>query len=203
MRRSSASASLTPIAKVSSETRIWRGSCQHSLLAGGQTTVLVTDREVPNHFCDLIDVARLELLDVVLVATRPVGGHPRLLLAKDSEDFLHLLIVDHLSKSNLSCVVGRHHESEIAVREPEYEVLTLLAEGFSHFSPLNNSGTVMGIDNFVPDIKQWNSSRNEGRWGPHQGTDVAAVAQLGTAARLAPRTRSCGRNHTKQQSNRL
>jgi hypothetical protein len=61
----------------------------------------------------------------------------------------------------------------------------------------------MGIDNLVPDIKQWNSSRNEGRWGPHQGTDVAAIAQLGTVAGLGAEARPGGRNHTEQQPNRL
>jgi hypothetical protein len=58
---------------------------------------------------------------------------------------------------------------------------------------------VMGIDDFVPDVKQWSSSRNKGGWSPHQGTDVAAFAQLRTPARLGPGTGSGGRHHAEQQ----
>jgi hypothetical protein len=86
---------------VSSDTRIWRARVEHPLLAGRQALVLVTDREVPHHFGDLVDVAGLQLLDVVLVATRPVGRHPRFLLAKDGEDLFDLLVVDHLAKTDL------------------------------------------------------------------------------------------------------
>src|SRR5579859_1058031 len=58
------------------------GPVEHALLAGRQALVLVTNRQVPHNLGHLIDVTGLELLDVILVAARPVGRHPRLLLAR-------------------------------------------------------------------------------------------------------------------------
>src|SRR3546814_19593462 len=65
-----------------------------------QALVLGADREVPDDFGDLVDVAALQLLDVVLEAARPVRGHPRLLLAEDSEHLLDLFVVDDVDRKS-------------------------------------------------------------------------------------------------------
>ena len=103
---------------------------QHPLLTRRQALVGLADREVPDDFGDLVDVAALQLLDVVLEPARPVGRHPGLLLAKDREHLLDLFVVDDLAEADLLGVVGRDHEREVAVGEAQHEVVALLAEGF-------------------------------------------------------------------------
>src|SRR5665647_462498 len=49
------------------------GLGQHALLPSGEATVLVTTPQVTNNLGDLDDVARRKLLEVGLVAPRPVG----------------------------------------------------------------------------------------------------------------------------------
>jgi len=71
-------------------------------------------------------------------------------------------------------------------------------EGFAHFSPIYNGGTVMGIDNFVPDSNN-GTPHERGRWGPHQWYGRRGRRSTRDPADLGPRTRSGGRNHTKQQ----
>src|SRR6478736_3474230 len=62
------------------------GACEHPLLTRRQALVLLADGEVPHDLGHLVDVAALQLLHVVLEATRPVGGHARFLLAQHRED---------------------------------------------------------------------------------------------------------------------
>ena len=141
------------MAKVSSETRIWRALVQHALLAGGQALVLVADREVPHDLGHLVDVARLQLLDVVLVAPGPVGRHPRLLLAKDGEDLLDLFVVDDLPQADLFGVVAGDHQRQVAVGEPQDEVLAGLAEDLLLLPLLDHGCAVMGVDDLVTDVE--------------------------------------------------
>jgi hypothetical protein len=90
--------------------------------------LLLSDREVPDDFGQLIDVARLELFDVALVTARPVSRHVRLLLAKAGEHFLDLLVVDHVANAYLVGAVGRDHQYEgIAIRQAQ--------DGYSRISP--------------------------------------------------------------------
>ena len=110
------------------------GLGEHPLLAGRQALVLVAERQVPHDLGDLVDVAALQLLDVVLEAARPVGRHPRLLLAKDGEHLLDLFVVDDVAQADGVGVVGRHLEGEVAVGEAEDEVLAFFSPKASIFS---------------------------------------------------------------------
>src|SRR5919197_1741376 len=65
------------------------GLLNHPLLTGREASLALTDRQVPDDLGHLVDVARAELLDVVLEAATPVGGHLGLVLLEDAQDLLH------------------------------------------------------------------------------------------------------------------
>src|SRR5205823_596377 len=125
------------------------GLGQHPLLAGREALVILADRQVPDDLGDLVDVAALELLDVVLEPARPVRGHARLLLAKDGEHLLDLFVVDDVAQSDVLGVVGRHHERQVAVRELQDQVVLLLAEDVLLLLLLDGRGPVVGVDDLV------------------------------------------------------
>ena len=50
------------------------GFREHALFSGGKTALLITPPEVPNDFCNLVDVAGGQLFEVCLVAPRSVRG---------------------------------------------------------------------------------------------------------------------------------
>ena len=102
----------------------------------------------------------LELLDVVLVTTGPVGGHAHVLLAQDGEDFFDFLVVDDLPDAHVGRGVDRYLKGQVAVRQAEDEVLALLAEIGPQLSPLDDRGPVMGVDDFVPDVKRHSSPKD-------------------------------------------
>src|SRR5690242_7070965 len=81
------------------------GLAEHALLAGREALVLLTDREVPDDLGNLVDVAALQLLDVVLERPGPVRRHPGLLLAEDREHLLDLFVVDDVAQADLLGVV--------------------------------------------------------------------------------------------------
>jgi len=71
------------------------GAREHLLLARGQPLLALAQREVADHLGELVDVARLDLVAVVLEAAIPVLGHLRHFVAKHVEDLLDRLLVDH------------------------------------------------------------------------------------------------------------
>src|SRR5689334_8647958 len=126
---------------------------EHALLTRGQALVLLADREVPDDLGHLVDVAALQLLDVVLEAARPVGRHARFLLAQHREDLFDLFVVDDVAETDLVGVVGRHLQGEVAVREPQDQVVLLLAERLHLLALLDGRRAVVGIDDLVTDIE--------------------------------------------------
>src|SRR5436190_4589167 len=130
-------------------------------------------RSVPHDLGDLVDVAALQLLDVVLEPPRPVGGHARFLLAKDGEHFFDLFVVDHVAQADLLGVVGRHHEREVAVREAQHQVVALLAERFLLLALLDRGGAVVRVDDLVADVERHGSPRAKKTCGGVQGYQAA------------------------------
>src|SRR4051794_12427962 len=85
------------------------GTRVHLLLAGGKALLPLPDGEVANHLCELIDVARLDLLAVVLEAAVPVLGHLGDVVRQHSDHLLDLLLVDHAPQSGAAGVLARDH----------------------------------------------------------------------------------------------
>src|SRR5262249_53308900 len=129
------------------------GLGQHPLFARRQALVVLTDRQVPDHLGDLVDVAALELLDVVLEPAGPVRRHPRLLLAEHGEHLLDLLVVDHVAQPDVLGVVGRDHERQVPVREAKDQVVLLLAEDVLLLLLLDDGRSVVRVDDLVTNAK--------------------------------------------------
>src|SRR5436190_24054339 len=104
------------------------GLREHALLAGGQTLVAFADGEVPDDFGDLVDVARAQLLDVVLEPAAPVRGHLGFVLAQDVEDLGDFLLRHDVAEPDVLGGVCGNHEGQVAVRETEDEVRLALSE---------------------------------------------------------------------------
>src|SRR5205823_12265623 len=115
--------------------------------------------QVPHHLGHLVDVARLQLLDMVLEAPGPVRRHARFLLAQHCEDLLDLFVVDDFAQADLLGVVGRDHQGEVTVRKPEDEILTVRPEDIALLPALDDGSAVMGVDNFVSDVKRHSSPK--------------------------------------------
>ena len=82
------------------------GLGEHALLAGGQATVVVAAPEVADDLGHLDDVAGGELLEVRLVAARPVGRLLGVGRAQHLEDPLQALLVDDVANADVLGVVG-------------------------------------------------------------------------------------------------
>ena len=56
-----------------------------------------------------------------------------------------------------SALSAGHHQREVAVGEPQHEVVALLAEGFLLLTLLDRGGTVVGVDDLVADVERHDS----------------------------------------------
>jgi len=68
---------------------------EHLLLTRRKALVELADREVANHLGELVDVARLDLVAVVLEPAIPVLGHLRDVVLEHGQDLLDRDLVDH------------------------------------------------------------------------------------------------------------
>src|SRR5438445_1471895 len=132
---------------------------EHALLTRRQALVLLADRQVPHHLGHLVDVARLQLLDVVLESPGPVRRHASFLLAQHREDLFDLLVVDDFAQADLLGVVGRDHQREVTVRKAEDEILTVRPEDVALLPALDDGSAVMRVDDFVSDVKRHSSPK--------------------------------------------
>src|SRR5437588_1516807 len=122
------------------------GLGEHPLLTGRQALLAFADREVPDDFRHLIDVARAQFLDVVLEPTAPVRGHLGLVLAQDVEDLGDFLLGHDVAKPDVLRAVDRDHQGEIAVRQAQDEVLLAFPEEVPFAKVFNDSGAVFRMN---------------------------------------------------------
>ncbi len=131
---------------------------EHLLLAGGQALFSLPDGQVANHLSELVDIARLDLVPVVLEAPVPVLGHLGALVLKHGEHLLDRLLVDHATQSSQRGVLGRNHHGHVVVEDLDREVLAALAEHLFLLLAQDPSGPMMRIDdavaNFELDIRE-------------------------------------------------
>ena len=126
----SASSSDLPVAKRELGDQDLAGLGDHALLAGRQALLSIADREVPQHLSHLVRVTGVELLEVVLEPTAPVGGHGTLVLGEHLEDLLGLVLAHTGPEADLVGRIGRDKHGKVAVDDAQYQVLALLAEEF-------------------------------------------------------------------------
>src|SRR5665647_645285 len=108
------------------------GLGQHALLPSGEATVLVTTPQVTNNLGDLDDVARRKLLEVGLVAPRPVGRLFGVCCAQHIEDALQPLWANDIADTHEVTVLGGNLDGQIALGNLEYEIdLVFALEGAS------------------------------------------------------------------------
>ena len=127
------------------------GLREHLLLAGRQALLGVADGQVADHLGDLEDVARLELVAVVLVATAPVLGHLGGVAAQHLEDLLDDVGLDDLAQAGAVGVLDRDHDGHVVVEDLDGEVLAQLTEHFLLLDLHDLAGAVMRIHDLVAD----------------------------------------------------
>jgi hypothetical protein len=125
------------------------GLGDHPLLAGGKAALALPDRQVPDDLGYLVDVSRAQLLDVVLEATAPVGGHLGLVLLEDVHDLLDLVLADDRAEANLLRAVDGDHQGQIAIGDPELEVFALLAQELPDAQLFDDCRPVFGMHDRV------------------------------------------------------
>ncbi len=127
---------------------------QHALLARRQTAVLVAAPQVANDLADLDDVARRELLEVRLVATRPVGrllGERR---AQHVEDAIETLLADHVTDADEVDVVGRDLDDEVSLGDVELQVLLRLALDNAFFDLDDRGRAMVRVNDGLANLKK-------------------------------------------------
>src|SRR4051794_29950575 len=72
----------------------------------------------------------MELLEVVFEPAAPIGRNRGLVLGKDLKDLARLVLADAGPESDLVGGVGRHQDGQVAVHDPQNQVLPLLSEEF-------------------------------------------------------------------------
>ena len=168
------------------------GLREHLLLAGREPLVGVADGEVADHLGDLEDVAGLELVAVVLVATAPVLGHLGGVAAQDLEDLVDDVGLDDLAQAGAVGVLDRDHDGHVVVQDLDGEVVALLAEHVLLLDLHDLAGAVMRIDDLVSDLNTSLKPPTSSFVAPAAGL-CAPSSQAELRARHAgrPRPRHC------------
>ncbi len=112
------------------------------------------DGEIADDLGDLEDVAGLELVAIVLVATAPVLGHPRGVAAQDLEHLIDDVRLDDLAQAGAIGVLDRDHHGHVVVQDLDGEVVALLPEHFFLLDLHDLARTVMRVDDLVTDCIQ-------------------------------------------------
>jgi hypothetical protein len=105
------------------------------------------------YFGQLVDIARLDLVAVVLEPAIPVLGHLRTLVLKHAEHLLDRLLVDHAAQTGQRGILGRDHHGHVVVQDLDCQVLALVTEYVLHFLAEHLAGAVVGIDDVVADLE--------------------------------------------------
>src|SRR5512144_334681 len=129
------------------------GAGVHLLLAGGESLLPFADVEVANHLGELVDVARLDLLAIVLEAAVPVLRHLGDLVGEDPDHPLDLLLVDHAPQSRKAGVLAGDHHGHIVVEDVDGQVVPLLSHQVPRLLLQDHARTMVRIDDVVADLK--------------------------------------------------
>ena len=148
---------------------------EHPLLAGGQAAVLLAAPEVAHDLGHLVHVAGGELLEVRLVPARPVGRLLGVRRAQHLEHPVQTLLANHVADADDLGVVRGNPDGQVALRNLEDEVLLLLALDRPGLDGLDESGTVVRVDDGLADLENHVSS-SPFRY-PQVNTPGAAVSQ--------------------------
>src|SRR5262249_45316459 len=129
------------------------GAGVHLLLPGGESLLPFPDGQVPHDLGELEDVARLDLLAVVLEPAVPVLGHLGDLVGEDPDHLLDLLLVDHAPKPGPAGVLARDHDGHVVVQDVDGQVVPLLAHQVLGLLLQDHARTVVRIDDVVADLE--------------------------------------------------
>src|SRR3954470_1365947 len=127
------------------------GLREHALLAGREATVLVTAPEVADDLRHLVHVTGGQLLEVGLVATRPVGRLLGVRCAQDLEDLVQAFLTHDVTDADDLCVVGRNAHSEVALSDLQHEVGLLDALDGPLLDRLDQRGSVVRVNDGLAD----------------------------------------------------
>ena len=171
------------------------GLGEHLLLAGRETLVGVADGQVADDLGDLEDVAGLELVAVVLVATAPVLGHLGGVAAQDLEDLVDDVGLDDLAQAGAIGVLDGDHDGHVVVQDLDGEVVALLAEHFLLLDLHDLARTVMRVDDLVSDLVQRLKPPARRSWPRRPAVVRVRAKQAASAPR---RSRRAGRRSRRR-----
>ena len=124
-RIASALSSLVFSASASSDTRIWRAFASIRFSPARQATLTLAAPEVAHDLGHLDDVAAGQLLEVGLVAARPVGRLLGVRLAQHVEDAVETLLVHDVAHADEVDVVRRNADGQVTLGDAQDEVVPL------------------------------------------------------------------------------
>src|SRR4051812_1415432 len=128
------------------------GLGEHPLLAGREAALALAAPEVAHDLGHLHHIAGVQLLEVGLVATRPVGRLLGVLCAKHLEDALEPGLIDDVANADEIEVARRNAHHEIVLGDDaEDEIQLVLTFDLTGLNILDDSGSVIGIHHRLAD----------------------------------------------------
>ena len=129
------------------------GLGEHALLPRRQAAIVVPAPQVAHDLGHLVDVAAGELLQVRLVAARPVGGLLHMLGLQHLDDVLEALVVHDVPHADQVHVLRGDLDGQVALRHLELEVHLLFALDGARLDLLDPRRTMVGIDDGLSDLE--------------------------------------------------
>ncbi len=154
--------------------QVLAGLGEHALLACGQAAVTFAAPQVADDLCHLHDAAGMELLEVGLVTTRPVGRLFGVRRAQHVEHLLESVRVDDVANPDEIEVARRNPDDQVVLADdPEHEVECLLALDRSGFDVFDDSGAMVRVSASGEAMTSWSQLA--------PGTRVRATVRLAEA----------------------
>src|SRR5690606_23835537 len=153
--------------------------------------------QVAYHLGDLERVTGCELLQIRLVTPRPVCRLLGVRRTQDVEDLSQALLSDDFTNADNLGVLGGNPHRQVTLRDPEDEVLLLLALDDPGLDCLDECGPVVGVDNGLADTK---SHRFETPFAVSRVTRVNPLAL--PEARALPQVRDVDGDETGDKTAR-
>src|SRR4029078_10597817 len=125
---------------------------EHPLLPGREAAVALTTPQVADDLGHLHHIATVQLLEVRLVATRPVGRLLDVCRAEDVEHAVETLLVDDVPDAHQVEVARRNANAQaLLCDDPEYEVLPVFSLDGPHLDVFDDSCSVIRVNNRFAD----------------------------------------------------